>query len=365
MLIAANSCWNLANFRAPIIRGLIDGGYRVVASAPLDDAAPSLLALGVEIEAIAMDARGVSPLNDARLLRDYRKLIRRVRPDAFLGFTAKPNIFGSAAAASLGVPAINTITGLGTGFLSGGVLRSIVSILYRWGMRRSRKVLFHNQEDRDMFVRSRLISVEQAGVVAGSGIDLDRFTASPRADRGGPPVFLFVGRLLRDKGLGEFLEAASIVRGQRPARFQVIGSVEDHPKAIARDCIEAAAASGAVELLGRTDDVRPFIADADCVVLPSYREGLPRVLLEAAAMTRPVIATDVPGCRQVVDEGITGLLCEPRSACALAQALLKVAAMSPGDRSAMGQRGRAKVEREFSGVRVLATYLEALDDLSA
>ena len=361
ILVAANSCWNLINFRAPIIRELIDNGYRVVASAPLDDAAPALRAMGVEIAPIAIDARGVSPLRDIKLLLDYRSSIRRIAPKAFLGFTAKPNIYGSASAASLGIPAINTVTGLGTGFLSGRILQAIVSRLYRWGLRRSRKVFFHNQEDLDLFISSGLVRAEQAGLVAGSGVDLARFASAPKKGGAQPPTFLFIGRLLKDKGLGEFLEAASLVKQRRPARFQVIGAIEDHPKAVSRQSIEEAGASGAVELLGRTDDVRPFIANADCVVLPSYREGLPRVLLEAGAMATPVVAADVPGCRQAVDHGVTGLLCEARSAAALAQAMLTIAEMSPKDRMAMGKRGRSKAEREFSEEGVVAAYLEALD----
>ena len=363
ILVAANSCWNLVNFRAPIIRELIDNGYRVVASAPLDDAAPALRAMGVEIAPIAIDARGVSPLRDIKLLLDYRSSIRRIAPKAFLGFTAKPNIYGSASAASLGIPAINTVTGLGTGFLSGRILQAIVSRLYRWGLRRSRKVFFHNQEDLDLFISSGLVRAEQAGLVAGSGIDLAHFASAPKKAGAQPPTFLFIGRLLKDKGLGEFLEAASLVKQRRPARFQVIGVIEDHPKAVPRQSVEEAGASGAVELLGRTDDVRPFIANADCVVLPSYREGLPRVLLEAGAMATPVVAADVPGCRQAVDHGVTGLLCEARSAAALAQAMLTIAEMSPKDRMAMGKRGRSKAEREFSEEGVVAAYLEALDGI--
>jgi glycosyltransferase involved in cell wall biosynthesis len=360
ILVAANSCWNLVNFRSPVIRELIDNGYRVVASAPLDDAAPALRALGVAIDPIAIDARGVSPLNDFKLLLDYRSCIRRIAPKAFLGFTAKPNIYGSAAAASLGVPAINTVTGLGTGFLSGRILHGIVARLYRWGLRRSHKVLFHNQEDLDLFVRARLVRTDQAGVVAGSGIDLERFTPAPKKGGEEPLTFLFIGRFLKDKGLGEFLEAASLVRQQRLAQFQIIGAIEDHPKAVSRQSVEQAAAAGTVELLGRTDDVRPFIANADCIVLPSYREGLPRVLLEAGAMATPVIAADVPGCRQAVEHGVTGLLCEARSAADLAQAMLTIAEMAAKDRLVMGERGRTKAEREFSEQRVVAAYLEAV-----
>jgi hypothetical protein len=167
--------------------------------------------------------------------------------------------------------------------------------------------------------------------------------------------------LLKDKGVKEFAEAAAIVRETTSARFQILGSVEDHPKAVSGDVLDPFISNGVVELLGQTEDVRPFIRRADCVVLPSYREGLPRVLLEASAMGKPVIATDVPGCRHAVEEGRTGLLCEPRSSQSLARALLAFLEMSPEDRSSMGLSGRRKAESQFSSKQVAATYIDALE----
>ena len=319
--------------------------------------------MGVEFEPIAIDAKGVSPLNDLALALRYRVLLRRIGPDAFLGFTPKPNIYGSLAAQAGGVPAINTVTGLGTGFLTGRALQGLVSVLYRLAFRRSRRVFFHNSDDRDLFVGKGLVAAGQAAVVAGSGIDLDFFAPVRRRPSREPLVFLFIGRFLRDKGVNEFIEAAAQVKRERAAVFRMIGAIEDHPKGASRELVETAAARGEVELAGTTDDVRPFIADADCVVLPSYREGLPRVLLEASAMATPVIASDVPGCRQAVDDRETGLLCEPRSASSLAAAMTAFACMTFDDRVAMGEKGRAKAEREFSQERVVAAYLDVLEGM--
>jgi len=361
VVISANSSWNLVNYRAPIIRALIEDGHKVLAAVPEDDTIPQLRALGAGIEPIAIQPRGLSPVGDLRLLLSYRSLMRRVAPDAFLGFTVKPNIYGTMAAASAGVPSINTITGLGTGFLSGAALQHLISTLYRAAMRKSDRVFFHNQEDLDLFVGKGLIKRAQGAVVAGSGVDLDRFRAAEPPNRGTDPTFLFIGRFLKDKGVGEFIEAARDLRARFPsARFQMIGSIEDHPKAIAREIVETAAQQKIVELIGTTMDVRPFIADADCVVLPSYREGLPRVILEASAMARPVIATDVPGCRQAVVTGKTGLLCDSRSASALADAMSSFAAMTAGERAAMGAEARRLAEREFSEARVVDSYRDAL-----
>lgn len=365
VLVTANTAWNLANFRAPIIRALIQNEYRVVAAAPVDSAIPELQAMGVEFEPIAVDARGLSPPRDLALVFAYRRLLRRVAPAAMLTFTPKPNIYGSLAAELCGVPAISTVTGLGTGFLSGRALQSFVSILYRLAFRSSACVFFHNREDLELFAKNRLVDPGKASVVAGSGIDIYRFKPVERKRTDGPPTFLFVGRFLKDKGLAEFIAAAADVGSRHPGRFQLAGVIEEHPKAVSRELVENAARSGIVELVGTTTDIREFIEDADCVVLPSYREGLPRVLLEASAMAKPVIAADVPGCRQAVDHRLSGLLCEPRSARALAEAMETIMAMSPGQRTEMGRQGRMKAEREFSEERVVEAYLDALREVTA
>ena len=361
ILFSANSSWNLINFRAPIIKALLQRRYRVAAAVPSDDDATALAKLGVEIHRIPIDARGLSPLRDVGLLISYLRLMRELQPSAFLGFTVKPNLYGSIAAARLKIPVLNTITGLGTAFLSGPVLRTITTSLYRHALRNSQSVFFHNSDDRDLFVSEKLVRPEQARIVAGSGVDLDHFSPTPAKTIGDPPTFLFVGRLLRDKGVGEFAEAASIVRKTHSAKFLMLGSMEKHPKAARKSDLQRFVSGGDVELLEETTDVRPFMETADCIVLPSYREGLPRVLLEASAMAKPVIATDVPGCRSVVDEGRTGLLCEPRSSLSLAKAMIAFLNMPPKDRLSMGIGAREKAEREFSEDHVVDAYLDALN----
>ena len=360
ILFVANTSWNLVNFRAPIIAALKDQGYTVAAAVPDDEGAARLRASGVEVHPVDVDALGFSPLRDSRLLIDYFKLLRRVRPAAIFGFTIKPNVYASIAAGLSGIPVINTISGLGTGFLSGSLLQGLVTRLYRRALTRSKRVFFHNEEDRDLFVDLGIVSAAQAAVVAGSGVDLRRFQPVERNADQHPPVFLFIGRLLTDKGTVEFAQAASIVRKSRQARFQMLGSLDDHPKAAPRDVMHGHAADGTIELLGPAQDVRPYIAEADCVVLPSYREGLPRVLLEAAAMATPVIATDVPGCRQAVENGVTGLLCEARSSESLARTMADFVDMPAGRRLEMGAAARAKAEREFPESAVVAAYLDEL-----
>ena len=364
--MSANCAWNLVNFRKPIMRELIRSGWNVVAIVPTDKFTPELERLGVAVEPLAMNAKSLSPLGDTILLFRYYRALRRIKPAIFLGFTAKPNIYGSAAAAWADIPSINTISGLGTGFLSGRILQALVARLYRWGLRNSRRVFFHNEDDLKLFVGSGIVDRRQAAVVRGSGINLREFAPVPSTShRNRPLTFLFIGRFLKDKGLREFIAAAAEVKKRQPARFQIIGSVESHPKAVSAELVAEAVENGHVDLVGNTADVRPFVASADCIVLPSYREGLPRVILEAAAMGKPVIVADVPGCRAAIEPDVTGLLCEPRSASSLAKAMHSFAAMPYEERIAMGLRARTKAEQEFSEDRVVAAYLDTIAQLGS
>lgn len=358
ILISSNSAWNLANFRKPVIEALVAAGHKVICTAPADGQEHRLEAMGARFRPISMRPTGTSPVEDSRLLLDYISLIRAERPDLFLGFTAKPNIYGALAARLTGVPTVATISGLGSAFLKGGTLGWLLLRLYRAALGPARAVFFQNASDRDLFIARGIARPDQARLVAGSGVDLDHFMMTPMETRD-EVRFLLVARLLLDKGIGEFVEAARIVRRRYPhARFQLLGGPGgDNPSAVPQVDLERWAAEEIVELLGVRDDVRPEIAAADCVVLPSYREGLSRSLLEAAAMGRPLVASDVPGCREVIDDGVTGFLCAVRSADSLAAAMTRIAAMSPAQRIAMGAAGRRKVEAEYDQRLVADAYI--------
>ena len=335
----------------------------MLALAPPDEYAPRLEALGVEFHPIGMDSRSLSPIRDLGLLVAYWRALRRLRPDAFLGYTAKPNVYGSLAAQALGIPVINNVSGLGTAFIREGLLTRVVSALYRLAFRRSRTVFFQNRDDLALFTGRGIVAPERAKRLPGSGIDLERFrpvAGGPRSDA--DPVFLLVARLLWDKGIGEYVEAARLVRREIPgARFQLLGFLDvPNRTAVSRGAVEGWVREGIVEYLGTADDVRPFVGAADCVVLPSYREGLPRTLLEAAAMGRPMIASDVPGCRDVVEEGRNGFLCAARDAGSLAEAMVRMARLSRAERARLGAEARRKAETEFDEALVVRRYLEAL-----
>ena len=361
IVFAANSAWNILNFRMNLVRALAAEGLKPVALVPPGDGEAELRQAGLPVHTIPMSADDTSPLSGFMLVVRYIQALRRVRPAAFLGFTPKPNIFGSIAASALKIPVINNVTGLGTAFIHGGVLGTLVPNLYRIALRRSHRVFFHNDEDRSLFLERGAVTKDRALVIPGSGVDLQRFTATPLPAEGDGLTFLFIGRLLREKGVGEFFEAARMVRTQAPAaRFQILGSTDDGKRGVPAAEIDRWTVEGVVEYLGTARDVRPFIEAADCVVLPSYREGMPRVLLEAAAMGRPLIGADVPGCRQIVREGETGFLAEARSASGLAQKMLQLIQLEPAAREQMGRRARQVVEAEFSEELVNRAYLKAL-----
>lgn len=333
--------------------------------APQDPAVDQRMqALNVDRIAIPIERSGLNPLADLQLLATYYRLLKRLRPAAYLGYTIKPNVYGSFAAARLAIPALPNVSGLGTAFIRGGPLQAIVTKLYRVGFSRAPVVFFQNDEDRRLFVDRAMVGPSQARVLPGSGVDLERFV--PTSPPQGAPVFLLIGRLLRDKGVVEFVEAARTLRASSPEwRFQLLGPIDEGNRtAISRTELESWVAEGAIEYLGTTDDVRPFIAAASAVVLPSYREGLPRSLLEAAAMTRPLIATDAPGCREVIDDEVDGYLCSVRDSRSLAAAMQRLASLPLGERVAMGEAARRKVQERFSERFVVEAYLDVLARLN-
>jgi glycosyltransferase involved in cell wall biosynthesis len=361
VLVAANSSFALTNYRLGLLNALQTAGYRVVAAVPDDEGASKLEANGVDVRTVPIAPHGTSPVHELRLLYRYVELLRELRPRALLGFTIKPNIYGALAARIARVPVINNVTGLGLVFTRRGPLRWIVGALYKIAFRKSYRIFFQNRESRDLFLVLGFVQEDQALLLPGSGIDLKRFApgAARKADEA-QFIFLLPSRLMWQKGIAEYCEAARWFHSNRSGlRFQLLGAIEPvwNKAAIPKEQVKRWEQEG-IEYLGSTDDVRPFFEAADCIVLPSYYpEGVPRALIEAAAMGKPVITTDTPGCRDVVDPGRTGYICEPRSAASLASAMKKMTEHSPGDRSAMGKRAREKAEREFDERLVIDAYL--------
>jgi glycosyltransferase involved in cell wall biosynthesis len=362
ILITVNAAWNVLNFRRPIVAAMIADGHRVTVLAPRDDSVATLESLGCRFLPLEMSVKGLNPLQDIKLIGRMRKVFRAQKPDAIFSYTVKNNIFGALAARPLGIPFIPNVTGLGTAFLSGGFLQRIAEGLYRRAFRNLGVIFFQNEDDRDLFLERRLVTAEQVRLLPGSGIDLTHFAATDYPPESDAPIFLMIARLLRDKGVLEYVAAARKVKSDHPsARFQLLGAVD----AANRTAIDAATVkswqeAGVIAYLGSADDVRPHIAAAHCVVLPSYREGAPRTLIEAAAMARPLIATDVPGCRSVVDDGVTGYLCKVRDGDDLARSIDAFLALPQAEKARMGLAGRARMTTSFDQAIVVEAYRDAL-----
>jgi glycosyltransferase involved in cell wall biosynthesis len=362
ILITVNAAWNIWNFRMPIVEALVADGHRVTILAPADDSLKYIESIGCNFIPLDMNVKGLNPIDCLKLFQNFKKNFWRERPDIVLSFTIKNNIFGALAASASKTPFIPNVTGLGTAFLSTGVLQIVAEKLYRKAFASLPHVFFQNADDCNLFIARGLLQAEQAHLLPGSGIDLARFAVAAYPAQTDAPVFLMIGRLLRDKGVLEYVEAARLVRAKWPlARFQLLGAVDTaNRSAIDMMTVQSWQNEGVIEYLGSTEDVRPYIASSHVVVLPSYREGAPRSLIEAAAMARPLIASDVPGCRSVLDDGTTGLMCSPRSIESLAAACSAFLALAPEAQSAMGLAGRAKMEAEFDQVRVIQAYRDAI-----
>lgn len=369
ILMTVNAAWNIWHFRRPVVEALLADGHEVVVLAPPDDSVTSLQRLGCRVLPLEMNVKGLNPVQDFRLMLRFYRHFRQIRPDIVLSYTIKNNLFGAMAAKLCKLPFVPNVTGLGTAFLSGGLLRRVAETLYRRAFAGLPLVFFQNDDDRQLFITHHLIGRGQARLLPGSGIDLSWFAAEPYPPAGpeAAPVFLMIARLLRDKGVVEFSEAARRIKADLPqARFQLLGAQDvQNRSAIDADTLQSWIAEGRIEYLGTTKDVRPLIAQAHCVVLPSYREGAPRTLIEAAAMARPVIATDVPGCRAVMQDRVSGFFCAPRDAESLAAAMRRFLGLSGQAQAALGLAGRRKMEADFDQAIVVQAYRGAIADLTA
>ncbi|KVE35297.1 glycosyltransferase family 4 protein [Burkholderia sp. TSV86] len=366
IVLVCNTAWAIYTYRHGLIRMLIARGVQVTVLAPRDRTVELLVQMGCRYVELPIASKGTSPREDLRTLGALYRAYRDIRPDLVFHYTIKPNIYGSIAARLARVPSVAVTTGLGYVFIQPSRAAQIAKRLYRFAFRFPREVWFLNRDDLDTFERERLLAhPERARLLHGEGVDLDQFALTPLPARD-TFTFVLIGRLLWDKGVREYVDAARALRTRYAhARFALLGPVGvDNPSAISQADVDAWTRDGMIDYLGETHDVRPYIARADCVVLPSYREGVPRTLMEASAMGRPIVATDVPGCRDVVDDGVTGLLCAARDSASLAAALARMLDMSAAERRAMGERGRQKVAHEFDEAKVVERYHRTISALT-
>lgn len=363
LALVANTAWSMFNFRHGLLSHLINNGYQLTIIAPQDEFSDKLREMGCAVVDLSLEAKGTNPLQDLKLIHTLYDLYQKIAPDFIIHYTIKPNIYGSLAAKWAGIPSIAITTGLGYTFVNDNWVAKVARGLYKLAFRCPKEVWFLNEDDRQVFLRYQLVSQEKAVLLHGEGVDLTHFApqAQPVAD--GKVRFLLIARMLWDKGVGEYVEAARIVHQQHPnAVFQLLGACGvANPSVIERSQIAQWEAEGLVEYLGTTPDVRSIIANADCVVLPSYREGIPRTMIESAAMAKLLIVTDAPGCRDVVLPGQTGYLCPVKDATALAACCEQIIVMSPEARAEMGAAGRRFMADTFDEKLVIEQYLNTLN----
>lgn len=356
---------SLINFRGPLLKEMVADGHEIFAAAPPDDedVAPALDALGVTYLPVYINRTGMNPLNDGRTLLELWKIVRRVKPDKVLCYTIKPVIYGSIASRLAGAKEIySMITGLGYAFgqTSGkrGLLFRLVKLLYWTALKLNRTVMFQNPDDRALFLELGIVArAEKTIITNGSGVNLDHYEMKPPVVKG--PVFLCLSRLLREKGVREFAQAAVMLKKEFPeAVFRLVGPQDHGPDSISKDEIEIWKLGG-LECPGRVLDVRPEIAGASVYVLPSYREGTPRSVLEAMSMGRPIVTTDTPGCRETVIEGINGYLVPVQNVTALAQALKKFIEHTE-QIPEMGRKSRVIAEKKYDVKLVNRTIMDTM-----
>ncbi len=362
IIISSNTSWYLYNFRKNTILALLDSGYRVIAVAPRDTYSDKLVALGCTFQHVPIDQGGTNPAKDLRTFAAFVSIHARYKPDAVLNFTPKNNIYSTLAAYLFSIPCINNIAGLGFLFINESYASRVARWLYKISQAKAKRILFQNEDDRGLFIAHRLVPACLTDRLPGSGVDLARFEVVPKNDDGSVR-FLLIARMLYDKGIREYVEAAKIIRGEfSNVEFLLLGYLDvNNPSAVSQAVMQRWVDEGAINYLGTSERVEEVIAGVDCVVLPSYREGVPKTLLEAGAMAKPLVTTDSIGCKDVVDDGVNGFLCRVRDIDDLADKLRRIVLMSHDERTAMGLRSRRKIEAEFDERIVIGKYLDAIE----
>lgn len=357
ILILANHSGGLYDFRKDLIAELKNYA-NVTAAVPHNDRWEELCELADRVIELPVDRRGMNPVRDAKLFRQYRAMLKAVRPDLVLTYTIKPNIYGGLACRMARIPYAVNITGLGSAIENGGWLRQFVLALYRPALKGARVVFFENTGNRDSLVSAGVVPEGRDVVLNGAGVNLEDYPYQPYPQEG-PVRFLFVGRVMHEKGVDELFAAAKQMKQEfgDSVEFHIVGSFEEAYKPV-MDELEQ---SGVVRYHGYQPDMRPFYAMAGCVVLPSYHEGMSNVLLEAAASGRPLITSDIPGCREAVEDGVSGYLCPAKDADALYAALRRFASLPLTERAELGRRGRERMERRFSKAAVVAETIKHLE----
>lgn len=360
VLILTNNDSGLYKFRGELVKELLKQ-YEVMICFPYGSYVEELCNMGCTyIDCQCLNRRGTNIREEIELMHFYKALLKKLVPDIVLTYTIKPNVYGGMACARLGIPYIVNVTGLGTAVENDGFMQKLTIALYRRGLKKAQKVFFQNKNDM-RFMTSRKIVGGEYGLLPGSGVNLEEYSCMEYPKSENPIIFVVIGRLMKDKGTDELLEAAGIIRKRYPyVIFRLIGYYDED---IYRDKVKQALKAGAIEYFGSQPDVKGFLKDCHAVIHASYHEGMSNVLLEAAACGRPVIATDVPGCIETFIPDVSGVACKAGNTGSLVEAIEKFLRIPLADKQRMGQMGRKKIEKEFDRRIVIERYLEETEKI--
>lgn len=359
VLLLTNNVAGLISFRIEVVKAIIEQGYSMTISVPFDRRMNELEALGAKCISTAIGRRTTNPVKDFKLMCHYMNLIKKENPDVVLSYTIKPNVYGGMACRLLGVPQIANITGLGTAVENPSKIQKIVFLLYKVGLKNTKRIFFQNEENK-LFCEKYKLTPDCGYLIPGSGVNLTQFQVKdyPNDDI---VRFIFISRIMRQKGIDQYLDAATAIRKEYPnTEFHILGYCEDTYE----DKLEKLNKNGTVIYHGATSDVRTFIANVHCTIHPTfYPEGMSNVLLESCASARPIITTNRSGCREIVDDGINGFIVEQQNSEDVISKIRKFLSLSFEEKRNMGLAARKKVEKQFDRNIIVKAYLEAINDI--
>lgn len=356
ILILTNNDSGLYQFRKELLTKLIEEKNDVYCSFPFSDRTKQITELGCECIDTKISRHGTNPFEDFKLFFNYIKLLKKIKPDVVLTYTIKPNVYGGLACSLKKIPYIANITGLGGAVESGGLMQKLTLFLYKIGLKKAGKVFFQNSTNKDFMLKNKIIKSDY-DVLPGSGVNLLQHSFEKYPNNGEKIILLIIGRIMKDKGTDEILEAAEIIKHLHPnVIFRFIGPNDGYSK----EKFDSAVADGYIEYLSSKPNIHDYIKESHATLHASYHEGMSNVLLETAACGRPIIATDVPGCRETYDEGVSGISFKPRDVKGMVDAIEKFLSLSNGEKAQMGAAGRKKMEKEFNRDIIVDKYLSTI-----
>jgi glycosyltransferase involved in cell wall biosynthesis len=365
IVFSSNVSWSIFNFRNSLLKAFLNNGNEIYTVANKDEYSEKLNNNNFNFTEIKFNNNNKNPFSDILLIIKYLKVYKKISPDVIFHNAVKPNIYGSIAASLLKIPVINNISGLGTVFIKKSISTYIVKLLYKYSQNRARQVFFQNSDDFNLFVTNNLIDKNKCKVINGSGSDIDYFSPTPKNKIFKNFQFLFVGRLLFDKGIREYIEAAKILKQEcLNVDFNILGPFAlNNSSSVNKKEFNTWTSLKIIKYLGVTNDVKKFLINTDCVVLPSYREGMSKALIEASLMGIPIITSDVPGCRDVIENNVTGFLCEVKNSKDLAKKMKQILSLKKDKLIKMKLKSRERGIRLFDDKLIIKEYEKAVENI--